>query len=154
MWFETRLHRRSPAAVYIVSLHRFTRKDISATRTEIRFLLSAGVLCALAATANLLFVSVRCTAVCDAPRLYVGGTPAIVSVARWNRVGFRVPFSHPTLRCSTVEGEDLVSLHTRPDSSAVEVRPRDRPGEVLLRVVTSASPVPLGVRISVVVPQG
>ncbi|MBL0174275.1 MAG: hypothetical protein IPP94_03240 [Ignavibacteria bacterium] len=84
--------------------------------------------------------------------LAVAGSSVELRIEAVNRLGWRVPFAAPRLRCEVLEGAELVTLRSATDSTMVIVESNGIPGSVELRVFTPASLFPLSVRVPVLVP--
>lgn len=89
----------------------------------------------------------------EPPQLYAGSTDsALLRVHGINRLGGTVPFSHPPIVVSVYEGQGLLDMQPRADSTAFVLRPRDRAGIVQLRVRTEAWPFPMLASVRITAP--
>lgn len=81
-----------------------------------------------------------------------GRSTAEIRVVRWNRLSTEIPWMKARLRCTVLEGGELVTILQSADSTSITVTARDRTGTAAFRITTDASPLPLYCRIPISTP--
>ena len=108
-------------------------------------------LCLLTYTS--MFMPVRVSVFSSSPTLLaLPGATVAVSIRAENRLGWKVPFSSPRLRCEFLDGGGLVSLRYAADSTSVMLESLGSTGAVELRIFTPASAFPLSLRVPILPP--
>lgn len=86
-------------------------------------------------------------------KLFVGETdPLELSIVERNRIGWKIPFRNPSLNYICDSGEDIVVISFNSDSTKLFIRAKDRPGVVIMSIVTEVSVFPLYIEIPILAP--
>lgn len=101
----------------------------------------------------LFFEAVEIELESSSDKLFAGENETLeINIVERNRMGWRVPFRNPHLDYVCDSGGELVEISFNSDSTSLLLRAKDRPGLVVLNIITEASAFPLYIEIPILAP--